>query len=296
MAIDDASESTVHPTSSPSGDSNTSKFVAAFVVLAALVIGQIYTLAKLSSLRGSLETQQAAMRTELTTDLNTQLSTKMSALEDSTTQSLENFKKNIEVATKRVGSTSGALRKTRTLVEKFQTEQQQQNELLKTELAQKADQQQVGMLTEDVSATKTDLDSTKKNLEGIKSDLGMARSEFGTLIARNHDDIETLRKLGERDYFEFVLTRKQPQTVAGVGLNLKKTNVKRQRFTLVLLADDMQIEKKDRTANEPVFFSVGGSRKFSELVVNKVQSNEVRGYISTPKGAAQVAARSGGAR
>ncbi len=165
---------------------------------------------------------------------------------------------------------------------------------MKEEIAQKADQQQLGALAQDVTATRTDLDGTKKVVDTVKSDLGMARSELGTLIARNHDDIEYLRKLGERDYFEFTLTRKQPQTIAGVGLSLKRADVKRHRFTMELQADDMVIEKKDRTVNEPVFFYIHGSKKPYEIVVNKVQSDKVVGYISTPKSAAEIASRSSG--
>jgi hypothetical protein len=119
---------------------------------------------------------------------------------------------------------------------------------------------------------------------------------MGTLIARNHDDIEQLRKMGERDYFEFTVDRKSPAHVAGVGLTLKRTNVKRHRFNLDLMADDVRVEKKDRTINEPIFFYVSGSKRPYELVVNEVKSNEVKGYLSTPKGATEVAASSAGAR
>jgi hypothetical protein len=72
---------------------------------------------------------------------------------------------------------------------------------------------------------------------------------------------------------------------------LTKTNPKRHRFNLNLVADDMQLEKKDRSANEPVFFYLKGQKKFYELVVNKVDSKTVSGYISTPKGAIEVASR-----
>ena len=113
----------------------------------------------------------------------------------------------------------------------------------------------------------------------------MARSEMGTLIARNHDEIDQLRKLGERDYLEFTVDRKKPARVGGVNLSLKRTSVKRHRFTLEMAVDDVQVEKKDRTINEPIFFYVNGSRKPYELVVNEVKSDQVKGYLSTPKGA-----------
>jgi hypothetical protein len=142
-----------------------------------------------------------------------------------------------------------------------------------------------------VNATRNDLDSTKKLLDTTRSDLGMARSELGTLVARNHDEIETLRKLGDRDYFEFSLDKNKAVRVANVGLVLKKTNTKRHRFNVILQADDMDVEKKDRTVNEPVFFYLKGQKRFYELVVNKVESTKVSGYVSTPKGAVEVASR-----
>ena len=231
------------------------------------------------------------MQKNLSAQIDQQFSTRMAALESSNAQQLEAVRKEIDNASKRTGSTGRELKKARAMVEKLQVDQQQQADQLKQELARKADQQQVGALSQDVSATRSDLDSTKKVLESTRADLGMARSEFGTLIARNHDEIETLRKLGERDYFEFTLTRNTLARVAGVGLTLKKTNVKRHRFNFVLEADDMQIEKKDRTVNEPMFFYIGGSKRPYELVVNKVQSNQVTGYVSAPKGTVQVATR-----
>jgi hypothetical protein len=274
---------------------HTQKFVAIVVVLAALVIGEGYTLIQFASLRKSVESQQQA----LSAQLEQKLSAKVAALENSTAQGLEALRTQLEETSANSGKTGKDLRRARALVVKLQKEQQQQKQqavALKQELAQKADQQQVGLLNDNLSATRTDLDTTKKVLDATRTDLGMARSQFGTLIARNHDEIEQLRRLGERDYFEFTLYRKQPVRVAGVGLDLRKTNVKRHRFNLNLLADDMVIEKKNRTINEPVFFYIQGSKRFYELVVNKVESGKVVGYISTPKGAAQVATRSEGAR
>jgi hypothetical protein len=41
--------------------------------------------------------------------------------------------------------------------------------------------------------------------------------------------------------------------------------------------------KKDRTANEPVTFLVGRDRVRYELVVNFVDKDRIRGYLSVPK-------------
>lgn len=119
---------------------------------------------------------------------------------------------------------------------------------------------------------------------------------MGTLIARNHDDIEYLRKMGDRDYIEFTLTRNKADKVAGIGLTLKKTNLKHHEYNLTTLVDDIQVDRKDCLVNSPIYFFVNGSRKPYELVVNSVGSTEVKGYLSTPKGSTEVASRAEGGR
>jgi hypothetical protein len=289
MAIDEIPRK--EPEGSAGGSSHTGTFVATFVLLALLAVGQVYTLSRISTLRESLDAQQATFQKTLTGQMDEQLSTRATAMESANAQQIDALRKEIESASKRSGSAGREVKKARALVEQLQTEQRERAEMLQQELAKKADQQQVGALSQDVSATRTDLDGTKKLLDSTRSDLGMARSELGTLIARNHDEIEVLRKLGERDYFEFTLVKGQPVRVANVGLILKKTNVKRYRFNVVLQADDMDVEKKDRTVNEPVFYYLKGQKRFYELVVNKVESKKVTGYISAPKGAVEVASR-----
>lgn len=292
MAIDEVPEKP--KVESPEGSDQGTKSIVVFVVLALLAVGEIYTLSQISSSRRTLQADLEKTRQELSTQLDEQVSKRLLANEEANAQQLEELKGEWEKASKRVGSTGRELRKAREMVSTLQTQQKQQADELRQELALKADQKELGTINENVSATRTDLDTTKKTLDETIEKLGMTRSEFGTLIARNHDEIEALRKLGDRDYFEFELVRNQPSRIGGVGVTLKKTNVKRNKFNLVLLADDLQIEKKDRTVNEPVFFYVGGSKRFYELVVNKVESKRVRGYLSTPKGATQMAAATEG--
>jgi hypothetical protein len=267
--------------------------IIAFVVMALLAISEIHTLNKVGSIQESVKTDVTQMRTDLTTQIND----RVTAMENSNAQAIESMKKDVEDVGKRAGTTQVVLKKQRAKIAQLEDTQSKQADELKQEIAAKADEKEVGALTQDVSATRTDLDSTKKTLDATRNDLGMARSEFGTLIARNHDQIEELRKLGERDYFEFSLTRNKIQKVAGVGLTLKGTSVKQHRFNLVLNADDMNILKKNRTVNEPIFFYTAGSKRPFELTVNSIQSGQVKGYISTPKGAtSEVASRGEGAR
>lgn len=148
---------------------------------------------------------------------------------------------------------------------------------MKAELATKASSDDVTKLSGDVSGVKGDLDATKNSIQ-------MARSEMGTLIARNHDEIDQLRRIGQRDYFEFTVQRKGGATkVGGIQLVLKDTNPKKNQYTINVLADDNSFEKKNRSVNEPIFFYTGGSRSALELVVNKVTKSSATGYLSVPK-------------
>src|ERR1700704_85911 len=148
-----------------------------------------------------------------------------------------------------------------------------------SELASKASADDVNRLNGDVTGVKTDLDATKNSIQ-------MARSEMGTLIARNHDEIDQLRRMGQRDYFEFTVQRKAGATKVGtIQIELKDTNTKKNRYTINVLADDNSFEKKDRSVNEPIFFYTGGTRAALELVVNKVTKTTATGYLSVPKAA-----------
>jgi hypothetical protein len=157
-----------------------------------------------------------------------------------------------------------------------------------TQLATKASSDDVTKLGGDVTGVKSDLDATKNNLQ-------MARSEMGTLIARNHDEIDQLRRMGQRDYFEFTVTRKAgAQKVGVVQVELKDTNMKKNQFTINVLADDKNFEKKNRSVNEPIFFYTGGSRQPVELVINKVSKTTASGYLSVPKNAGATSAENTG--
>jgi membrane-associated HD superfamily phosphohydrolase len=153
-----------------------------------------------------------------------------------------------------------------------------------TQLAAKASSDDVNKLNTDVTGVKSDLDATKSNLQ-------MARSEMGTLIARNHDEIDQLRRMGTRDYYEFTVTRKAgAQKVGAVQVELKNANPKKNQFTINVLADDKSFEKKNRSVNEPIFFYTGGSHAALELVINKVTKSTASGYLSVPKSAGSTAA------
>jgi hypothetical protein len=146
-----------------------------------------------------------------------------------------------------------------------------------TQLATKASTDDVSKLNGDVNGVKTGLDATNNNLQ-------MARSEMGTLIARNHDEIDQLRRMGQRDYYEFSVTKKGgTQKVGSIQVELRDTNTKKNQYTINVLTDDKSFEKKNRSVNEPIFFYTDGSRAALELVVNKVSKTTASGYLSVPK-------------
>ena len=144
-------------------------------------------------------------------------------------------------------------------------------------LAGKASADDLKSLGGDVTGVRTDLEAAKNNLS-------MTRSEFGTLIARNHDEIDQLRRIGERDYFEFTLSGKGNRSKVGdLMVELRGTNIKKNQFTVALYVDDMRLEKKNRAIDEPIYFYTRGTRVPLELVVNQIGKDKVVGYMSVPK-------------
>jgi len=271
-----------------------SKTKMILIALAVLMVAEIYSISRIAAVGKTIQAQDAKTRKDLTAQFNDQLSAKLLSLERENQEQLEALKSELDEASRHLGAQRGELRRARAMVAELQSEHARQMDDLKHEIALKADQQQLGALTADVSDTKTDLNKTKKSVEDLVNSFGMTRTRFGTLIARNHDEIEALRKLGERDYYEFTLVRHHPIRLANLGLDLKKTNAKHHTFTVDLLVDDVWVKKSNRTINEPIFFTTQGSRSFSELVVNKVDKGVISGYISTPKNPTQMASRSEG--
>jgi hypothetical protein len=139
---------------------------------------------------------------------------------------------------------------------------------------------EVGGVKSQVSETQAELQKTIAELKSTRGDLGIQSG----LIATNASELSALRRLGERNYFEFKLGKtKQPQRVGDITLHLKKTDPKRNRFTVDVMADDKRTEKKDKNVNEPVQFYTARARQPYELVINQVQKDLIVGYLSTPK-------------
>lgn len=208
---------------------------------------------------------------------------------EKTNSQLADVKGEVGVTTQKLGLTQDELARARGLAQQARKEQQASSTKLSSQLNQvQVDtaskfgevNTQITGTQSDVAQTKADLASTKEKLQSTVGDLGVQSG----LIARNHDEVEELKRMGERNIFEFKLSKsKQMQRIGPVEVSLQKVDVKRYKYTLEVLADDKKIEKRDRTANEPVQFYVRGERAPYELVVFDVTKNSVSGYLSTPK-------------
>lgn len=147
---------------------------------------------------------------------------------------------------------------------------------------------QLASVSSDVGNVKTDLGNTKSQLEQTIANLKRATGELdshASLIATNGKELEALKELGERNYFEFKIPKgnKNKQRVGDVTVELKKADPKHNRFTLMVTVDDKTVEKKDRTINEPIQFYTSKAHQPDEIVVNSVQKNLIVGYLATPK-------------
>ena len=147
-------------------------------------------------------------------------------------------------------------------------------------LATKASADDVKSLGTDVNGVKTDLDATKGNIEQL-------RGEHGELIARNHEELEQLKRMGERDYYEFTLTSKgQKERVGTMQVEFRGASAKKHQYSIAVYVDEMRLEKKNKAVNEPIYFYTSGSKQPLELVVNSVGDKIIAGYLSVPKAAA----------
>jgi membrane protein implicated in regulation of membrane protease activity len=198
----------------------------------------------------------------------------------------------LDVTSQKLGLTQDELARARSITQTARKEQQQSDQQLRQQIgAVQADTTtklgevatQINGNQTAIAATKADLDATKSKLQSTIGDLGIQSG----LIARNHDEVEELKRLGERDIFEFTLMRsaKSPEHVGPIQVQLRKTDAKKFKYTLNVVADDKTIEKKDKTAGEPVQFYVHGARAPYEIVVFDVTKDTAKGYLSTPKSA-----------
>jgi flagellar motor switch/type III secretory pathway protein FliN len=152
----------------------------------------------------------------------------------------------------------------------------------------------IGNVSGEVKTVADNLESTRKDLAESRREITDVKTNLSAQIARNSGELADLRKKGERDFFEFDLKKpkKNEMTrVADIQLQLRKTDPKKAKYDMLIQVDDSKLEKKERTANEPVQFLVGRDKLRYEVVVNFIDKDRVRGYVSAPKDKALAAER-----
>jgi hypothetical protein len=185
-----------------------------------------------------------------------------------------------------------ALRHADALAQQLEVKRRQQ------EAQQKQLSAELNTVKESTADTSTRLTT---RLNGISNAVGAVREEvesahtvtqethgdvtvlFGR-IATNAAEIKQLRERGDRNIYEFTLTKSNmPQRVGDIQVVLDRTDTKRNHFTIEILAADQRVEKRDKTINEPVQFYVPGKGSEPyEFVVNEVGKNSIKGYLATP--------------
>lgn len=251
-------------------------FVAAFVLIA-------YLLYAGNDLKNKLQAQE----TELS-QANSKQSV-LSAQIEQTNSVVADLRGKLEVTTQKLGFTQAELAQARTLAQNIRDSQKESDEKLTAQIGQvkqEADTK-IGQVSTDLTGAKGDINATKQDLEATKAKLTSTVGDLGVqsgLIARNQEEVEQLKRQGERNIFELHLSKsKAPVRVGPIQVKLTKTDPKKFKYTMTVIADDKTIEKKDKTADEPIQFYIHGVPRPYEIVVFDVTKDKVNGYLSTPK-------------
>jgi hypothetical protein len=245
--------------------------VLAIVSLAALGVGWT------ASNRAASLQQSLAAQTRQTTQNDDVMNQRLAKAEDTNAQ----LQGELSVVTDKMKLTESELSRARTQTKKIKEDDAKEltdlTNNMNGQLATKASVDDVNKLGTDVTGVKTDLDTTKNNLN-------LTRGEFGTLIAKNHDEVEELRRLGERDYYEFTIDKKNTREKVGdMMVELRGVNEKKNMYTVAIYVDDARYEKRNRSANEPIYFFTHGGRAPVEFTVNSIGKDKIVGYLSVPK-------------
>jgi len=175
--------------------------------------------------------------------------------------------------------------------EQAKVNQQVSSEISEVKSAASTANTKIADVATDVGGVKSNLSQTQADLQKTIADLKSARGDLGVqsgLIATNANELQALKRLGERNYFEFKLGKtKDRQRVGDITLLLKRTDPKKNRYTVEVMADDKLTVKQDKNVNEPVQFYTSKAKQPYELVVNQIQKDTIVGYLATPKDVAR---------
>jgi len=285
------------PLSTPGGSNSGSGWKTAilFVAVVALAGATAYLYYQLGQLRTELGDTREAILAEIskiheTSNVSTQTNRR----------SVESLKEDVQKSRAQAAQLSGQAKVEATKyadslaarLEKAQQDEAQKVTAVTAEVSQVkesavAANTKIGEVSSEVGTVKTEVAATKSELEKTIADLKSTRGDLGVqsgLIATNGKELAALRALGERNYTEFKIARaKAPQKVGDIAVRLTKTDPKRNRYTIEVVADDKTVEKKDKTVNEPVQFLLSKATLPYELVVNEVKKDVISGYVAAPK-------------
>jgi hypothetical protein len=133
----------------------------------------------------------------------------------------------------------------------------------------------------EINTTREEASQARQELQ---NNLNSTRAELTGSIAMTHDELAVLQKRGERNYYEFQIDKSKQFHMEGpLSLSLRKVNVKQGYYDLLLLVDDRQLEKKHVNLYEALMFTLSDRPQPVELVVNQIDKNQVKGYVSEPK-------------
>lgn len=257
--------------------------------LVALLASNVYLYFALDRTHTDMNKMRDAIMTEITS-----LKEASTVTTASQRRSVENLQEELAMARRQANQAAGqakqeAMARAEMLAKRLADEQAKQQQQVQSQISdvqQQADSK-IGAVNADVSTVKTDLGSTKAELEKTIANLNKTIGDLGVqsgYIATNGKELAALKRLGERNYFEFNLGKtKAPQRVGDITLMLKKTDPKRNKYSVDVMADDKLTEKKDKSLNEPVQFYVAKAHQPYELVVNEIKKNQIVGYLATPK-------------
>jgi peptidoglycan hydrolase CwlO-like protein len=258
-------------------------FLAAFGLIAYLMYAVVYTG---NADRAKLQTQLAQSNSKETI---------LTAQIDDANARIADLKAQQQVTSQKVGFTQAELAQARTLAQNIRQSQKESDEKLAGQIGQVQQEAnaKIGLVSTDLTGAKGDIDATKKDLEATKAKLTSTVGDLGVqsgLIARNQEELDQLKRQGERNIFELHLAKsKTPTRVGPIQVTLTKTDPKKFKYTMTVIADDKTVEKRDKTADEPVQFYVKGVPRPYEIVVFDVSKDKVNGYLSTPKDAGSAA-------
>jgi len=277
----------------PPGDSGSSVKTAVLVgAVIAMLAANVYLYMQVDVLKTDISKLRESIATEVTN-----LRENSTASTATHRKSIETLKSELEAA-RRTAATAASHAKSEAeshadqIARQLAAEQKRQAQEVASEIsAVKAEasttNSKIGEVNSEVSTVKTQVASTKSELEKTIGDLKKVTGDLGVqsgYIATNGKELSALKRLGERNYFEFNLAKaKTPQKVGDITLLLKKTDPKKNKYTVEISADDKRTEKKDKNINEPVQFYVAKARQPYELVVNEVGKDIIKGYLATPK-------------